>query len=404
MSLKAPQRRLPSVGAAPTVDWLQELGPGASGSRFIGKSGVGEWHITVVPNASGEDPVRGLEDAWLAALDAAGINPESTVLRRVCCRDVATQSATLESFGRAYPGAFSVIGQPPLGDQPPHGGADMALWSYHITDPAGPLDLRVGEGGHGLQRGPLRHYWTMGMTVAGDTNAATQCQSVLDRYSAWLSGHGMNLADHVVRTWWHLRDIDDEYAELVDVRREFFREHDLTEHTHYIASTGIAGVPAEPAARLSFDAHAIHGLVEGQVEYLNAPDHLGSTHDYGVTFERATKIAYADRCQVYLSGTASIDVAGEIVHPGDVIRQLDRALENSAALLAAAGMDFGDLAMMLVYLRDPADGPEIERICRARFPRLPMLVLHAPVCRPGWLVEVEGIALLADRDNDFPEF
>lgn len=379
------------------MDWLQNLGSSAAGSRFIGKSGVGEWHITVAPKASGRDPVKGLEDAWLAALGVAGISPESTVLRRVCCREAA-QSAALESFGRAYPGAFSVIGQPPLS------GADLALWSYHITDPAGPLDLRAGEGGHGLQRGSLRHYWTMGMMAAGGDNAAAQCQTVLERYAAWLAEHGMNLADHVVRTWWHLRDIDHEYAELVEVRREFFREHDLTEHTHYIASTGIAGVPADPAARLSFDAHAIDGLVEGQVEYLNAPDHLGSTHDYGVTFERATQIAYADRCQVYLSGTASIDIAGEIVHPGDVIRQLDRALENSAALLAAAGMGFGDLAMMLVYLRDPADGPEIERICRERFPSLPMLVLHAPVCRPGWLVEVEGIALMADRNDDFPEF
>ena len=391
---------MPSVGMVPALHWLQEtdLGASGAGSRFIGESGVGECHITIAPEACEADPVKGLEDAWLAALAAAGIGPESTVLRRVCCRDVGAQSAALEDFGRAYPGAFSVIGQPPLG------GADLALWSYHLTDPAGPLVLQKGEGWHGFQRGPLRHYWTMGLTAPGEANAASQCQSVLDGYTAWLSDHEMSLAENVVRTWWHLRDIDDEYGELVDVRREFFDEHDLTEHTHYIASTGIAGVPVEPAARLSMDAHAIHGLMEGQVEYLNAPDHLGSTHDYGVTFERATRIAYADRSHIYLSGTASIDVAGEIVHPGNVMRQLDRALENVAALLAAGGAGFGDLAMMLVYLRNPADGPEIERICRERFPGMPMLVLHAPVCRPGWLVEVEGIALFAARHANFPEF
>jgi hypothetical protein len=34
---------------------------------------------------------------------------------------------------------------------------------------------------------------------------------------------------------------------------------------------------------------------------------------------------------------------------------------------------------------------------------LPMIVLHAPVCRPGWLVEVEGIALVSARNPGLPE-
>lgn len=404
MNAEPPRLKTPQTGVMeePQMDWLPQAGhpPGriTAGSRFVGKSGVAEWHITLATDGHDEDPAKTLEDSWLNALDAAGLTPESTVMRHVYCSDVANQAASLECFGRNYPGAFSIMGQPPLP------GRKLAIWSTHITDPAGPLDRRSSDGWHGIQRGTQQHCWTTGLIAPGDANAGAQCQAVLDRYTTWLADHDMTLSQNVLRTWWHMRDIDHEYGELVEVRREFFQRYDLTELTHYIASTGIAGAPAEPTARLSFDAYAIQGLTAGQVEHLNAPAHLGPTHEYGVTFERASKVSFADRSLVYLSGTASIDVAGEIVHPGDVSRQFERAMENSGALLAAAGAGFGDLAMILVYLRDPADGALIEQICQTRFPGLPMLILHAPVCRPGWLVEVEGVAVISASHDGLPEF
>jgi hypothetical protein len=33
-----------------------------------------------------------------------------------------------------------------------------------------------------------------------------------------------------------------------------------------------------------------------------------------------------------------------------------------------------------------------------------MLLLHAPVCRPGWLVEIEGIAIIAASEPELPAF
>lgn len=347
---------------------------------------------------SSADTIERLEEIWLAALGEAGIPVGSTVMRRVFCRDAGVRKSRMDRFSRDYPGAFSFIGQPPVD------GACFAMWSYHVEDADGPS---AGEGGGDcftLRRGAFRHVWFSEMEGAEADGSYGQAHAVLEKQNRWLAEQGMTLEDHVIRTWWYVRDIDVEYRGLVEARREVFECHGLTEDTHFIASTGIAGARHRPEAKLSLDAYAIDGLQPGQIEYISAPEFLGPTHMYGVTFERATAVRYGDRSHIFLSGTASIDPQGDIVHPGDVLRQLDRTLENIAALLAAADAELRDLAMILVYVRHPDDGPAVEAALHGRFGDLPMVVLHAPVCRPGWLVEIEGIACVSRGENDFPDF
>jgi len=392
--------KIPSCETA--VEWLEidEANPSAIAgfSRFTGVGGVEEWHVTVCLKDPCTDAAGALEDAWLAALETAGLSPASTLLRRVFCSDAVNQAPLLERFSESHPGAFSCIGQAPLA------GGKLAIWSHHLIDPRGPLACSGGGARFSCSRGTLRHHWISGLSDTTEDDSFSQSFGVLEKHGHWLAAEGMTLADHVVRTWWFVRDIDGDYQGLVDARRGFFASHGLTEKTHYIASTGIAGTHSDPGARLSLDSYAISGLVPGQIEYLNAPDHLSPTHTYGVTFERATAISYADRRHVLISGTASIDAAGDIVHPGDVLGQLERTLENIAALLAGARAGMEDLAMILVYLRDPADRTVIEKALRRRFSNLPMILLHAPVCRPGWLIEIEGVAIVAAHNPELTDF
>ncbi|MDE7335341.1 MAG: hypothetical protein K2N10_03390 [Muribaculaceae bacterium] len=70
-----------------------------------------------------------------------------------------------------------------------------------------------------------------------------------------------------------------------------------------------------------------------------------------------------------------------------------RLLQNVEALLAEGGCTMADMAHLLIYLRDPADAPVVSAMFEQRFPQLPHIVLHAPVCRPAWLIEVECIAI-----------
>jgi hypothetical protein len=39
-----------------------------------------------------------------------------------------------------------------------------------------------------------------------------------------------------------------------------------------------------------------------------------------------------------------------------------------------------------------------------RFPDAPIQVVQAPVCRPGWLIEVEGIAIVPAENPNLPSF
>lgn len=370
----------------------------ASTKCFVGTGGVEEWHVVIHSDASTQNSTAELEARWLVTLRNAGVPPENTVMRRIFCSDIVNQHPCLEKFGSAYPGAFSVIGQAPAT------GARFVMWSHHIVDPRQQPDTEGSGASFFLRRGSLRHAWNSGLCNPQGADATTQSLNVMEQLNRWLANAGMTLEDDVVRTWWFVRDIDADYHALVDARKSVFSECGLTKDTHYIASTGIAGFHQEATAKLSLDTYAISGLALGQVEYLSAPEHLGPTYRYGVTFERATAVSYADRKHVFISGTASIDPSGEIVHPGDVARQLNRALDNVDALLASAGAGIADLSIMVVYLRDPADGTLIDGMLRQKFPDLPMVMVHAPVCRPGWLIEVEGVACISVDNPDFPDF
>ena len=52
---------------------------------------------------------------------------------------------------------------------------------------------------------------------------------------------GCKLADNCIRTWFFVQNVDVNYAGVVKARNEVFVTQNLTEKTHYIASTGIGG-------------------------------------------------------------------------------------------------------------------------------------------------------------------
>jgi enamine deaminase RidA (YjgF/YER057c/UK114 family) len=207
-----------------------------------------------------------------------------------------------------------------------------------------------------------------------------------------------------VRTWIYLKDVDVFYRDMVESRSALFARHGLSSDTHYIASTGIEGACAHRHDLVALDAYSILGLAPEQTSYLNDFDFLCATKDYNVTFERGTRIAYADRAHCFISGTASIDRAGNVLNPGDVLRQLERALCNVDALLRSAAADLGDIMQFTVYLRDRTDFACVDGYLRERFPALPIAIVQGAVCRPEWLVEVEGIAISAHDAPALPTF
>lgn len=381
------------------VEWLTVDAPDLPAeigvARFRGAGGTLEHHLTVQITGNPPDPAHILEEGYRRGLDRAGIAWEGAVFRRIFCSDVLNQC---HQFAGPEWQPLSIVGQKPMP------AAKFALWAWHVDTPDGPAELTRSGPDCSWTRDGLTHYWSSGLLAHGPADSHTQSRRVLVDYDHWLESRGLRLADHVVRTWWFVGAIDGDYQGLVDARREYFETRGLTADTHYISSTGIQGGLPERDAKVGMDAYTIAGLQPEQIHFLTAPDHLGPTSAYGVTFERGTAISYADRRHLFISGTASIDPAGDILHRGDVEAQFERALENVEALLDDGGAGHHDLASLIVYLRDPADATLIEELVRSRLPGLPFVLVDGPVCRPGWLIELEGIAIVPTERKELPGF
>jgi enamine deaminase RidA (YjgF/YER057c/UK114 family) len=220
-----------------------------------------------------------------------------------------------------------------------------------------------------------------------------QTHHLLEEYIAQLEKEGCTLEKNCIRTWFFVANVDLNYGGVVRARNHVFFHQGLTNQTHFIASTGIGGRQADPNVLVQLDNYAVDGINKEQIKYLYAPTHLNRTSDYGVSFERGTYVDYEDRRHVFISGTASIDNKGMVVHVGDIVRQTERMLENIEVLLAEAECTWDNVSEMSVYLRDVADYGIVSKMFAERFPNKPYVIVLAPVCRPGWLIETECMAI-----------
>jgi enamine deaminase RidA (YjgF/YER057c/UK114 family) len=231
-----------------------------------------------------------------------------------------------------------------------------------------------------------------------------QPQTLLENYETLLAQHNATIQDHCIRTWFFVRDVDTQYHGLVAARRNNFNQHGLTAQTHYIASTGIGGNPSNTKALIQLGCYTLKGFQPQQQQYLYAHTHLNRTSDYGVTFERGTLLQFGDRNHAYISGTASINNKGEVVHIGNIEKQTQRMWENVETLLQEANMTMADTAQIIVYLRDNADYNTVSQMFRQKYPHVPTVFTLAPVCRPTWLIEMECIAIRTATNNTFNNF
>ena len=363
-------------------------------SGFEVPDGVAEYHAIlriINPRLTYIEQVNYLLDAYTQLLEEE-LEGAISVFKRFFLSDAANQTTYLLSvLGERTTGALSIVEQPPLD------GTKIALWVYLQK---GVQARSLSNGLFEIKHGGYRHLWTA-YNFNQASNSEEQTRILLNDYIAQLEEQGCRLADNCIRTWFFVQNVDVNYMGVVKARNEVFATQNLTKNTHFIASTGIAGRHANPKVFVQMDAYAVEGLNPEQVHYLYAPTHLNPTYEYGVSFERGTYIDYGDRRQVFISGTASINNKGEIVHPGDVCKQTERMWENVETLLKEAECSFDHVQHLLVYLRDISDYSVVSEMFEKRFPTIPKVYLLAPVCRPGWLVEMECMAVKPLSDNHF---
>ena len=365
--------------------------------RYEVPDGVAEYHAILRitnPRLTYTEQVESL----LAAYDhllSAEIPGAVAVFKRFFLSDAANQTNYLMATQIEHTDcALSIVEQPPLD------GTKIALWVYLQKG----VDTRaLPNGDYEVSHSSYRHIWS-----AYNYNTASkseyQTRLLLNDYTMRIAAQGGTLANNCIRTWFFVQNVDVNYSGVVKARNEVFLTQNLTEKTHFIASTGIAGRHADPEVLVQMDAYAVTGIKQEQIHYLYAPTHLNPTYEYGVSFERGTYVDYGDRRQVFISGTASINNRGEIMYPGDVRQQTLRMWENVETLLAEAECSFEHVGHLLVYLRDIADYDVVQEMFEERFPNIPKVYLQAPVCRPGWLVEMECMAVKSISNEQYPAY
>lgn len=121
-----------------------------------------------------------------------------------------------------------------------------------------------------------------------------------------------------------------------------------------------------------------------------------------VDFYRQVSVTSGSRT-VYMAGQVSVDAEGALVGEGDLAAQVERCYLNVAAALAGADATFADVAKLTVYLVDltpekvAAFGEGIARAATTlgNTPVAPMTGIGvAALAEPGYLVEVEAVAVL----------
>ena len=379
---------------------LEDLGVTAETACFAPCGGVAEWHVMLHVAPRGEmfaDQLQRLYAAQERLLTLPGMEGARCVMKRYFLSDSTNQQPLMR---RESGVAVSVIQQQPLD------GSKVAVWMYLQRG----MEMTEEHGMVVLRHNGYQHLWKMGMCCHESEDArhtessAWQTEKLLKDYEEGLSHFQATLADHCLRTWFFVRDVDTQYMGMVRARRDNFTQQGLTSQTHYISSTGIGGLPADTRSLIQLGAYALTGFAPSQQRYLYAPTHLNPTYEYGVTFERGTLMQYGDRDHVIISGTASINNKGEVLHVGDIVQQTNRMWENVEKLLEEGGCDFSDVMHVIVYLRDTADYDIVSRLFAERFPHIPTVITLAPVCRPTWLIEMECMAVKAARHEEFREY
>lgn len=99
---------------------------------------------------------------------------------------------------------------------------------------------------------------------------------------------------------------------------------------------------------------------------------------------------------IFVSGTVGRDKDGKIVGESDITLQTKKTFQNIKSLLEQAGATIDDIVKVTVFLKDPKDYEEMNKIRAEYFPKDPpasSAVAIKDFMMPGLLVEIEAIAI-----------
>jgi enamine deaminase RidA (YjgF/YER057c/UK114 family) len=225
--------------------------------------------------------------------------------------------------------------------------------------------------------------------------------------------------DQVLRTWLCLGGIVDDDGPVQRYQKLNRARADVYQHLSFLEDrlpSGHTG-PAFPASTgigtagrsISLSALAVVSDSDDVIAVPLENPRQTAAYNYSAAysptspkFSRGLAFCCEGDTALFISGTASI-THSETRHPGDVVAQTEETLENITALISEDNLGrhglpgrgtilAEGLAVARVYVKRPEDYHRVRAVCEQRLADVPATYVVADVCRPGLLVEIEGIA------------
>jgi enamine deaminase RidA (YjgF/YER057c/UK114 family) len=104
---------------------------------------------------------------------------------------------------------------------------------------------------------------------------------------------------------------------------------------------------------------------------------------------------------IYVSGQVAADASGKLIGEGNFEAQAEQVFKNLKSAVEAAGGTMADIVKTNIYVLAEVDPGEIQkfRAVRDRYvnvekPPASTFVVVSRLARPGWLIEIEAIAVI----------
>lgn len=269
-----------------------------------------------------------------------------------------------------------------------------------------------------LSASGYNEYWFAG--VNGNAEGLTIAGKASSAFSQLLSAFlqldlGFN---QIVRQWNYVERIYG-FEQIDAQQRQNYQLFNEARGEYYSRYRTVPGFPAATGIGVDFGGVTIECMAVSTDENLKSvaicnPKQLNS-YTYGQAvlkgepqrnkagnqppqFERARLLTNDQTSRLFISGTASI-VGQETIGLNDVEKQTRVTIENMELLSAETNLRsyYPELACIpdryayvRVYVKNEADIPVVQAICRNYFGEVPMLVVKADICRADLLVEIEA--------------
>jgi enamine deaminase RidA (YjgF/YER057c/UK114 family) len=109
----------------------------------------------------------------------------------------------------------------------------------------------------------------------------------------------------------------------------------------------------------------------------------------------------SDGTTVYLAGQVAADASGKLIGEGNFEAQAEQVFKNLKAAVEAAGGAMTDIVKTNIYVLtevDPGEMPKFravrDRYVNTAQPPASTFVVVSRLARPGWLIEIEAIAVI----------